>query len=93
MKLRDPVQSPWVCEVSETFEAAYWRRLDSIDPCGFEELLQNFQEMAELNPNDKALAKAMHKRIGAALRNLRERGLTVSQEPTKGGLLLWSLAR
>ena len=47
----------------------------------------------ELNPNDKALAKAMHKRIGAALRNLRERGLTVSQEPTKGGLLLWSLAR
>lgn len=45
----------------------------------------------ELNPNDRKLADAMHKRIGAALRNLRERGLTVSQEPMKGGLLVWRL--
>jgi hypothetical protein len=45
----------------------------------------------ELNPNDKKLADAMHKRIGAALRNLRDRGLAVSQEPLKGGLLRWSL--
>lgn len=28
----------------------------------------------ELNANDKTLAKAMQKWIGAALRNLRERG-------------------
>lgn len=45
----------------------------------------------DLNPNDKKLADAMHKRIGAALRNLRERGLTASQEPEKGGLLLWTV--
>lgn len=34
----------------------------------------------ELNVNDKALQKAMQKRIGAALRNLRERGLVESHE-------------
>lgn len=34
----------------------------------------------ELNVNDKTLQKAMQKRIGAALRNLRERGLVVSHE-------------
>lgn len=44
----------------------------------------------ELIVNDKGLQKAMHKRIGAALRNLRERQL-VTSEQTKGGLLLWSL--
>lgn len=42
----------------------------------------------ELNVNDKGLQKAMHKRIGAALRNLRERQL-VTSEQTKGGLLVW----
>lgn len=46
----------------------------------------------ELNPNDKTLAKAMQKRIGAALRNLRERTLITSSQGS-GGLLLWSLAR
>jgi hypothetical protein len=46
----------------------------------------------ELNPNDKVLEKAMQKRIGAALRNLRERGL-VASEATKSGLLRWSLAK
>jgi hypothetical protein len=46
----------------------------------------------ELNPNDKTLAKAMQKRIGAALRNLRDRALVVS-ERGKGGLLVWALAR
>lgn len=46
----------------------------------------------ELNPNDKALAKAMQKRIGAALRNLRERQLVTSSQG-HGGLLLWSLVR
>ena len=46
----------------------------------------------DLNPNDKALSKAMHKRIGAALRNLRERALVQSASGS-GGLLRWSLSR
>lgn len=46
----------------------------------------------ELNAADKALVKAMHKRIGAALRNLRERTL-VRSETVSGGALRWSLAR
>lgn len=45
----------------------------------------------ELNPNDKALQKAMHKRIGAALRNLRERTL-VQSEQGRGGLLVWEVS-
>lgn len=44
----------------------------------------------ELNVNDIGLQKAMHKRIGAALRNLRERTL-VTSEQGKGGLLVWSI--
>ena len=46
----------------------------------------------ELNPNDKTLAKAMQKRIGAALRNLRERQLVTSSQAA-GGMLLWALER
>ncbi|WP_338241548.1 hypothetical protein [Aurantiacibacter hainanensis] len=46
----------------------------------------------ELNTADKTLVKAMHKRIGAALRNLRERQLATSEQG-KGGLLLWSILR
>jgi len=38
----------------------------------------------ELNLNDKTLTKAMQKRIGAALRNLRERQLAVSH--SAGGI-------
>lgn len=45
----------------------------------------------ELNLNDAGLQKAMHKRIGAALRNLRERTLVVSEQNGKG-LLSWSIA-
>ena len=45
----------------------------------------------ELNPNDKTLAKAMQKRIGAALRNLRERQLVASSQGA-GGMLLWRIA-
>jgi hypothetical protein len=44
----------------------------------------------ELNLNDADLQKAFHKRIGAALRNLRERSL-VTSEQGKGGLLRWSI--
>lgn len=45
----------------------------------------------ELNTSDKALVKAMHKRIGAALRNLRERQLVESADG-RGKYLEWSLA-
>ena len=44
----------------------------------------------ELNVNDAGLQKAMHKRIGAALRNLRERTLVTSDQG-KGGLLVWAV--
>ena len=46
----------------------------------------------ELNVNDKVLCKTMQKRIGAALRNLRERTLVQSWSGS-GGLLVWSLAK
>lgn len=45
----------------------------------------------ELNANDRTLQKAMQKRIGAALRNLRERQLVTSRQ--SGAMLLWTLAR
>ena len=46
----------------------------------------------ELNVNDSGLQKAMHKRIGAALRNLRERTL-VASEQGRGGLLVWTITK
>jgi hypothetical protein len=46
----------------------------------------------DLNPNDKTLQKAMHKRIGAALRNLRERTLVQSRSGS-GGRLEWRTAQ
>ena len=46
----------------------------------------------ELNPNDKVLAKAMQKRIGAAMRNLRERQLAASVQGV-GQMQVWSLVR
>lgn len=45
----------------------------------------------DLNLADKTLQKAMTKRIGAALRNLRDRTLVASQAGA-GGLLVWSIA-
>ncbi|MDQ2877610.1 MAG: hypothetical protein M3R41_00840, partial [Pseudomonadota bacterium] len=44
----------------------------------------------ELNLTDKVLAKAMQKRIGAALRNARDRGLVVSAAG-KSGMLVWEI--
>jgi hypothetical protein len=44
----------------------------------------------ELNLTDKVLVKAMQKRIGAALRNLRERTLVMSQQGP-GGMLVWHI--
>lgn len=46
----------------------------------------------ELNMKDADLVKAFHKRIGAALRNLRERTLVVSEQ-RQSGPLVWSLAK
>lgn len=46
----------------------------------------------ELNQADKALKKAMQKRVGAALRNMRDRGLVTSQKGVNG-LLDWSISR
>ena len=46
----------------------------------------------ELNLNDKVLVKAMQKRIGAALRNLRERTLARSAQGA-GGMLVWNINR
>ena len=45
----------------------------------------------ELNLSDKVLVKAMTKRIGAALRNLRERQLVRSEQ--RGAMLAWAIAR
>lgn len=45
----------------------------------------------ELNSADKRLTKTIQKRVSAALRNMRDRGLAVS-ESGKGPLLLWRLA-
>ncbi|MDQ0566867.1 hypothetical protein GRI55_05440 [Erythrobacter citreus] len=50
-------------------------------------------EERELNQSDKKLVKTIQKRVGAALRNLRDRELVASNEPVKGGLLQWSLAQ
>jgi len=46
--------------------------------------------MAErgLNPNDEAVSKTMKKRIGAVLRNWRNRPLGLSSQGA-GGMLLW----
>ena len=45
----------------------------------------------ELNSADKRLTKTIQKRVGAAMRNMRDRGLATSV-PGTGGLLLWKLA-
>lgn len=47
-------------------------------------------EERELNLADKKLVKTIQKRVGAALRNLRDRGLVKSEQGEKG-LLKWDL--
>jgi len=49
-------------------------------------------EERELNLADKKLVKTIQKRVGAALRNLRDRGLVKSEQGEKG-LLKWDLRR
>jgi len=47
-------------------------------------------EERQLNQSDKKLVKTIQKRVGAALRNLRDRGMVTSERGGKG-LLIWSL--
>lgn len=47
-------------------------------------------EERELNQSDKKLVKTIQKRVGAALRNIRDRSLVTSEKGGKG-LLLWQL--
>ncbi len=54
-------------------------------------IAKRLMEERELNLVDKKLVKTIQKRVGAALRNMRERGLVCSEIPPKGGFLLWSL--
>lgn len=53
-------------------------------------ITMRIMEERELNVLDKKLIKTIQKRIGAALRNLRDRGLVFSRQGD-GGLLLWGL--
>ncbi|WP_086739010.1 hypothetical protein [Erythrobacter colymbi] len=46
----------------------------------------------ELNTADAKLLKTIQKRVGAALRNMRDRGLVTSDDG-KSGLLQWRLAQ
>lgn len=46
----------------------------------------------ELNSADKRLTHTIQKRVGAALRNMRDRGLAHSTQG-KAGMLLWEIAR
>lgn len=45
----------------------------------------------ELNAADARLLKTIQKRVGAALRNMRDRGLIISKQGD-AGLLLWSIS-
>lgn len=62
----------------------------SSDPLDSHAITVRLMAERELNSADKRLAKTIQKRVGAALRNMRERGL-VASKPDKGGLLLWRL--
>lgn len=54
-------------------------------------ITQRLMAERELNLTDKTLAKAMQKRIGAALRNARDRAL-VGSTAGKSGMLVWEIA-
>jgi hypothetical protein len=94
LKLRDLKKTPWVCEVSEIFETAYWQRLGSVDPCGFEELLLNFQELAEVNPR---MMGSPHPRLdgvwvfeGPSLARLPRVAFHYSIDDKAGKVTLWN---
>lgn len=55
-------------------------------------IIKRLMEERELNLTDKKLVRTIQKRVGVALRNMRERGLVTSDESSKGGLLMWTVA-
>ena len=61
---------------------------ESPEPLDVTEITRRLMEERELNLSDKRLTKTMRKRIGAALRASRERGLLASEAGGKG-MLLW----
>lgn len=65
----------------------------SASPMDNTAITARLMEERELNLADKRLVKTIQKRVGAALRNMRDRGLVTSSEPRKGGLLAWSISR
>ena len=65
---------------------------DSNVPMKGEDITISLMEDRALNTSDKRLVKTMRKRIGAALRHLRERQLVVSTQE-RGQSLSWALRR
>ena len=53
-------------------------------------ITKRLMEERELNLADKKLVKTIQKRVGAALRNMRDRGMVLSQQGSQG-MLLWQL--
>ena len=94
MKLRDRNQTPWVCQLSQIFEAAYWRRLGSVDPLGYEEVLHNFQDLAERNPYMLGLRHGLLDRIwvyeSPALARLPKVAFAYEIDEERGVVILWN---
>lgn len=82
---------------SQLFEAAYWRRLASVDALGYDEVLQNFQELAERNPYMLGLPHARLERIwvfeSPALVRLPRAAFAYEIDDAKGLVILWNCHR
>ena len=65
----------------------------SLSPINGLMITKRLMEERELNLADKRLVKSLQKRVGAVLRNMRDRGLVKSGVSRKGGLLLWTINR
>jgi hypothetical protein len=61
-------------------------------PCSQQELTMHVMAERGLNTADKRLAKTVSKRVGAALRHHRNKGLTRSVKGL-GGRLVWEVVR
>ena len=97
MKLRDLKKTPWVCVISPLFEAAYWSRLASVDPLGYDEVLLNFQELAEKNPFMLGLPHGRLDRIwvfeSPALARLPRVAIAYEIDEANGRVILWNCHR
>lgn len=63
----------------------------SPDPLDGKTITLRLMTERELNSADKRLTSTIQKRVGAALRNMRDRGLVASAQG-KAGMLLWVIA-